>query len=374
VTDKRLSICLVVPAHDFLTGSGPGQHVRRLAGSRGRQADVTVACGSVPSLSALGRFVEQRLPEFDVVLEGSWPLSGRVSSWCASHGIPAVPVISQVPALSDPWLAWMPAPRTWLARERSSNYLRRAPLVVAETADLQDAIVDRWKVPSGRVEVIDPGVDRDVFHPRDQADARARLGLPQDQRILLYVGPLDRGHDLTPLVEAVDRVGDPAMRLHIIGDGQARAELERRAMRGGAVTFHGWVPEVPTFIAAADLCLALDDSRPASYCLGGNSTQAVREYLASGRPVALASSAPREGLIRHRVSGFLLEHHLLAWIRFLQRECPSRNTLRIMGEAATATPIQGVEAAAEAYLSLCLRVRGTAPRPSRVSSALAQLI
>jgi len=380
VTVKRLSICLVAPTLDFPTGPGPAHHVRRLARSLAQRADVTVACRrmrasaldepftlapfnpdtddgdsseTIPSLSTLDRFAERRLPGFDVVLESSWLHSGRVSSWCASRGIPAVSVIGQVPAS-----------RTWLAHDRSSRYLRRAPLVVAETAELRGAIADRWKIPLGRIELIEPGVDREVFHPRDQADARARLGLAQDQKILLYVGALDRGHDLAPVVEAVDRVGDPALRLHVIGDGPARAELERRAMRGGAVTFHGWLPEVPTFIAAADLCLALDDSRPASDCVGGYSMQAVREYLASGRPVALASDGPKPGLVRHLVSGFLLKHQLLDWIQFLQRECPSRNSLRLMGEAAAATPIPSVEAAAEAYLSLCLRLRG----PRQVSA------
>lgn len=379
VTVKRLSICLVAPAHDFPTGTWPAHHVRSLARSLAQRVDVTVACRRmpapvqdepftltpfdlesdgdtsemIPSPSTLDRFAEQRLGGFDVVLEGSWPHSGRVSSWCAGRGIAGVPVICQVPAT-----------RTWLAYERSSRYLRRAPLVVAETAELREAIADRWKIPLGRIELIESGVDREVFQPRDQADARTRLGLAQDRKVLLYVGALDRGHNLAPIVEAVDRVGDPDLRLHVIGDGPARAELERRALRNGAVTFHGWLPEVPTFIAAADLCLALDDSRPAFDCLGGYSTQAVRQYIASGRPVALASDGLKQGLVRHLVSGFLLKNRLVDWIQFLQRVCPSRTTLRLMGEAASATPMQSVEAAAEAYLSLCLRLRG----PRQVSA------
>jgi hypothetical protein len=77
----------------------------------------------------------------------------------------------------------------------------------------------------------------------------------------------------------------------------------------------------------------------------------VAECLVSGRPVAVASDGGRDHpLVRHLVSGFLIEPDLLAWIRFLQRDCPSRNTLRIMGQAATATPIDGVERTASVYL------------------------
>jgi hypothetical protein len=59
------------------------------------------------------------------------------------------------------------------------------------------------------------------------------------------------------------------------------------------------------------------------------------------------------------VSGFLVEHDLLAWVRFLQRDCPSRNTLRILGQAATATPLDGVEQQAAAYLAAAERARSS---------------
>jgi hypothetical protein len=46
-----------------------------------------------------------------------------------------------------------------------------------------------------------------------------------------------------------------------------------------------------------------------------------------------------------------VEHTLLAWIRFLQRDCPSRNALRQMGMAATNTPVEPVDQIAAAYLA-----------------------
>jgi hypothetical protein len=139
----------------------------------------------------------------------------------------------------------------------------------------------------------------------------------------------------------------------VLGQGERRAGLERLAGPGGTVTFHGRVGDdlLPVFIAAADLCVAVEHpdgpvSDPAS-----EAAFTVAECLVSGRPVAVASDGERDHpLVRHLVSGFLIEHDLLAWIRFLQRDCPSRNTLRIMGQAATATPIDGVERAASVYL------------------------
>ena len=74
--------------------------------------------------------------------------------------------------------------------------------------------------------------------------------------------------------------------------------------------------------------------------------------------MALTSDGDRfHPLVRHLVSGFLVERDLLAWIRFLRRDCPSRNTLRIMGQAATATPIESLDRVASTYLESIDRAR-----------------
>jgi glycosyltransferase involved in cell wall biosynthesis len=390
---NRLSICIVAPGQDLLPSCARSRHLRDLARSLGRQADVTVAFRRVPqpvpvegfgvleierrrsererfgemspSLRALDRFADEQLDAFDVVLESSWLLTGRVASWCAERGIPAVPIVSRVPVVEAVWTMPVTAGRTWLSRSISGQYLRGAPVIVAESAELRAAAIDRWSVPADRVEVIEPGIDRSLFHPQDQAAARERLGIPADQRILVYAGALDRAHDIAPVIEAADRVGDPALRLHVLGDGPRRADFERCAAPGGAVTFHGRVPAdmVAAWIAAADLCIALDDRRTSPERRDVYTTLAVREYLASGRPVAFASGGADHPLIHHLENGFQLENHLLAWAQFLQRECPSRATLRILGQAAAAVPVSGVEDAAQAYLALCRRVARPGPVP-----------
>jgi hypothetical protein len=58
----------------------------------------------------------------------------------------------------------------------------------------------------------------------------------------------------------------------------------------------------------------------------------------------------------------VIEHDVLAWIRFLQRQCPSRNTLRMMGMAASA-PLEHMDRSAAAYRSVIDRVRDAVARP-----------
>jgi Glycosyltransferase Family 4/Glycosyl transferases group 1 len=375
----RLSICFVAPGRDLRPGTSYTRHVLSLARALAEAADVTVVfrrlsgavgnerfevCALEDGTEArpdaapsrrLGQLAERGSGVFGVILEGSWPSAGRLTAWCARRGVPAIPVIDHLPGTS--WLAPLDAGRDWLALGSSGRYLRRVPEVVAGTDALRTAIVSRWRVQADRVAVIGPGVDRALFAPRDQAEARRLLGLAANHRIIVAGDGLGSGPDLTPLIEAVQRAGDSTLRLHILGDGGRRAALERLAGSGGAVTFHGQVPDdlVAAYIGAADLCVSVDER--------GDSAFTVRECLSAGRPVAIGADRSHP-LVRHLVSGFRVDHDLLAWIRFIQRDCPSRNTLRFMGVAATATPLEGVDQTAAAYLETVERVRRNAPRPA----------
>ncbi len=380
---RRPSICYVVPGLDLVPGSAATRHTLGLARALAANAEVTVAFRRVagpvaqapvdivelepngrdagdtaPSPRALGRFIEERCATYGTVLEGSWPLVGKVTAWCAQRGIPAVPIIERRP--QAPWLEPLEPGRSWLALGASGRHLRSAPVVIAGSDELKTTIIRRWRVNPERIVVTGAAVDRVRFVPRDQAEARRRLGWSPDHRILLVGGVLDRARDLGPVIEAIQRVGDPNLRLHVLGQGERRAALERLAGPAGTVTFHGRVGDdlLPAFIAAADLCVSIEDPDGSLSDTASEAAFIVPECLVSGRPVVVASDGDRSHpLVRHLVSGFLIEHDLLAWIRFLQRDCPSRNTLRIMGQAATATPVEGIDELAATYLESIDRAR-----------------
>ncbi len=365
----RLRICLVVPGRDLRPGSSHTRSVLTLARALALESDVTAVfrrvpdeCGTesfeigaleggpprpgpdvAPSRRALGLFAELRAADFDVVLEGSWSMSGKLTAWCAQRGVPAIPLIDQL--APSPWLDPLDLRHNLLAFGASGRYLRRAPSVIAGSEALRNSIVDRWRVEADRIAVIGPAVDGALFAPVPQAEARRRLGLGAEHRIVVAGDGLGPGPSLVPLIGAVQRAGDPTLRLHILGDGTRRRALERLAGQNGAITFHGQVPDdlVAAHIAAADLCVSVNEH-------GGAAFTAL-ECLTAGRPVAIGTENGRgHPLIHHLVSGFLVDHSLLAWIRFLQRDCPSRKQLQSMGIAAASSPMNGPDWVAAAYL------------------------
>jgi glycosyltransferase involved in cell wall biosynthesis len=372
MTRQRLAVCYVDPGRDYRPGSSHTRQVLTLARALAREVEMSVvfrrlggdpesagcrvsalepgrassdqAAGVVPR-RALGKFLERRASEFGVVLEAAWTMPGKLTAWCSQRGIPAIPVVDELPDTS--WLGTLDPAVPWLGLGASGRYLRRAPVVVASSPGVRDAIVERWRVDPANVVVIGPAIDRTLFSPSDQAEARRRLGIDPAHRVVVAGSGLDGESDLTPLLEAVPRTGDPALRLHVLGEGDRLAALKQVAGPGPAIRFHGAVSDqlLAHYLAAADLCVQLDRPTDPSFT--------VLECFSSARPVAVGVTP---GGVRRRtpelVSGFTVEHDVLSWIRFLQRDCPSRNALRMMGMAASSTPIEHAQRTAAAYLAV----------------------
>lgn len=401
---RRLSICYVVPGHDLLASVGPTRNVLSLARALSRHADVTVAFRRIADadappdlrvleiqpdataatvddaatrgvsivdflgfMSALHRFVRSELRPFDVVLEKSWLLSGYVSMLCRRRGQLGVPVENIVPKPSQAARRQiMKLLRLHVAGAIAGWSIRRAPLVIAETEFLSKEICSHWKVSPERIAVVDLGVDREMFRPMEQSVARRALGIGADRMVLTYIGVLDYTHNLEPVIRALGAFCNAAIELHVVGDGQRAAEYRRLAGQTRAnVVFHGRVPhhEVPTWIAAADACLAPYDTAVFSSGELGYATMKIPEYLSVGRAVVSVPSGRVKTLVRHGETGFLFNNVLDNWMSFLSN-IPPRDRFHEMGQAAAATRLQSWDDTAAAYLALC-QVRLPPASPER---------
>jgi glycosyltransferase involved in cell wall biosynthesis len=147
--------------------------------------------------------------------------------------------------------------------------------------------VERYGVDRARIVVIPNGIDPEQFHDGlDSAEAKRRLGL--DGRVVLgFTGFVRDWHGLDKVIDllanAVARSAGPASHLLIVGDGPARASLERQATAAGVgdrMTITGVVPRerIAAHIAAFDVAL-----QPASVEYA--SPLKLFEYMALGRAI-----------------------------------------------------------------------------------------
>jgi alpha-1,6-mannosyltransferase len=107
-----------------------------------------------------------------------------------------------------------------------------------------------------RIEVIGLGVDLKEFGPqRRDLSLRAKLGLSDDQPLLIYVGRLDREKKPDVVVDAFRRLpAELGAQLVLIGDGPLRADIA--ALGDPRIHMPGFVTdraELARWLASADL-------------------------------------------------------------------------------------------------------------------------
>lgn len=140
-------------------------------------------------------------------------------------------------------------------RVRFGAAVRRAAGVVALWPGAADALVERFGVDPARVAVVPQAAPAARFPLVDASArraARATLGLPVDDPIVLFLGALAAEKRVDVAIDAV--LAAPALRLLIAGDGPLEADLRRRGdPAGDRIRFLGAVDDPRCVLAAADV-------------------------------------------------------------------------------------------------------------------------
>jgi glycosyltransferase involved in cell wall biosynthesis len=167
-------------------------------------------------------------------------------------------------------------------REKVVSALRACDAVIAVGQDLRDKAVELGS-PVDTTHVVYQGLDTELFRPGDRLEARGRLGLPAEEKALLWVGNLLPVKGLDVLLRACANLNDGGQRFHLylVGDGPLRKALEAECRARGLwerVSFLGpRLPhQLPDWYRAADLTVL--PSRSEGY------PNVLRESLACGTP------------------------------------------------------------------------------------------
>lgn len=172
---------------------------------------------------------------------------------------------------------------TGLARWSQAYAWRNADVVLPVTQVLGD-MVSAYGVDSKRIEVIPNGINQDRFSGDiNVAEAKRALGL-QDYLVLGFTGFVRDWHGLDKVITMIAN-DPPESRRHllVVGDGPARAALEKQARELGIeqrVRFTGIIgrDEVARYVAAFDIAL-----QPAVVAYA--SPLKLFEYLALGKAI-----------------------------------------------------------------------------------------
>jgi len=159
-----------------------------------------------------------------------------------------------------------------------------------------------------RISTVPCGVDLDLFTPADKDAARARLGLRDGERIILFVGRIEPLKGIDVLINVAAQLHeDENFRVLIVG-GDARAEsevaqLKQLATRLGVdhhISFVGAVEheDLPLYYNAADVCVV-----PSYYESFG---MVAVESMACGTPVVASRVGGLASTISDGETGYLI--------------------------------------------------------------------
>ncbi len=174
--------------------------------------------------------------------------------------------------------------RRWhLVLERLTARWDRGHIVNGRT--LARHVAEVFRVPPARIHVIPP-CPPPVAGDMRRDEARAQLGIPPHEFVVLWVGRLDRVKRVELVIRCAEILSSVPNRFLLAGDGPDRMAVER-ALRlssaAGTVHLLGWQTELAPLWAAADVLLfpSLTEGTP----------NAVLEAMAAGVPV-VASDIP----------------------------------------------------------------------------------
>lgn len=187
-------------------------------------------------------------------------------------------------------------------KHRLRLYRRIISRFVSISSDIKQ-LLHQHGVPSSRIVSIPNGIDTTHFSPAlnpERSSLRARLGLPLEQPIVVFVGRLQPVKQVDVLLHAW--AGAESGHLIVLGDGEERdalTELAKTLKLGGRVEFRGMVPNVVDYLRAADIFVLPSASEGLSV--------ALLEAMSSGLvPVATAIGGAVE-LIEDQETGLLVQ-------------------------------------------------------------------
>jgi teichuronic acid biosynthesis glycosyltransferase TuaC len=189
--------------------------------------------------------------------------------------------------------------------------------------------------PADRLHVMRNGVDLQRFQPVDPAEARRRLGLPADARILLSVGHLValKGNHLLLKAAAMLKVRGMPCFVVVVGDGPEKPALQHLAAALGLaeqVRFAGAISNesLPGWYSAAD-ALVLASSREGW-------ANVLLESMACGTPVVATRIPGTDEVVADDAVGELFSPRtaddLAAAVLRLFARAPARDRVRQYAE------------------------------------------
>lgn len=174
--------------------------------------------------------------------------------------------------------------RSGINAHMTRRTIKGADAVVAVSEAMRQTAIRVFGAEPAKVHTIVNGFNTSVFAPMDQAAVRAKLGIPADEKVIIYVGRFVEAKGLRDLIAAFGQLAlaDSTLTLALVGDGVMKDEILRLVWAAGLEN-RVRLPGGQSPVGVAEWINAADVLTLPSWSEGYPNV--VVEALACGRPV-----------------------------------------------------------------------------------------
>jgi len=260
------------------------------------------------------------LPRPDVIIATSPQLLVGLAGWWLSfarQGSGRIPFVFEV---RDLW----PESLTAVGIGNENSLLHRALGTVAgflyEHADhivvvspaFREHLIERWRVPTEKIAIVENGVETDLFAPQPQAaNDRLRREVGVEGKFLVcYTGTMGMAHGLETLLEAASQLQptNPDILFLLVGEGAEKERIKALAQSRGLANVRFLDQQrrekIPAFISASDACLVLLKKTEVFKTVIPTK---MLEFMSTARPVILAVEGQARQILEEAEAGLAIE-------------------------------------------------------------------
>jgi glycosyltransferase involved in cell wall biosynthesis len=243
--------------------------------------------------------------------------------------------------------------------------------IVVVTPAFKDHLVRRWHVPAEKIDIVENGVETDLFAPAHPATNLAlRRELRAESRFLVsYIGTMGMAHGLKTLVDAAAKLKsqNPSVLFLLIGEGAEKESIKALCQsRGlGNVQFLDQQPreKIPAFISASDASVVLLKKTEVFKTVIPTK---MLESMACARPVILGVEGQAQEILQEAGAGLLIEpENADALVSAINHLAANRELAQELGEKGRAYILQNYSrsSTAQKYIEVLQRMisQGTQP-------------
>ena len=185
---------------------------------------------------------------------------------------------------------------------------KRITLFVCLTKEIKNELNTTLNIPTTRLKQITNGIDTKTFFPINAPEKcviRSQIGIPQNKKIVLFAGRLERKKRVGFLLNAweeVQKLRHGIDILLVVGDGSLRPELKKLSSKmafNKTVIFFGHSNLVSTIMQSADIFVLPS--------LSEGMANVLLESMATGLPIVATGTDGNKEILEHNENSLLFE-------------------------------------------------------------------